>query len=172
MHPDSTKSYKSKPTVIDPNLSKMTKEQILKLSDSEISRYTKNSKKLSKSHHGYMPFMPDGFASPIASIQNMSNARKMNLQNHATRLAAELFSYYIKPQQGKPKKYSVSYKNSEASFFQNRKRRMCGRPLFERIAQTRGHTSGRERRHLSGLTGSERFIAQFMADADEPLHTG
>jgi len=130
MHPDSTKSYKSKPTVIDPNLSKMTKEQILKLSDSEISRYTKNSKKLSKSHHGYMPFMPDGFASPIASIQNMSKARKMNLQNHATRLAAELFSYYIKPQQGKSKKYSVSYKNSEASFFQNRKRLSSAHPGF------------------------------------------
>lgn len=62
-------------------MTNLTKEQILKLGDEELQKLLANKRK-----DGYLSFVP--------SKNQQIKIHKPKLQNHATRLAAELFSYY------------------------------------------------------------------------------
>jgi hypothetical protein len=78
---NSSKFQKSKVNPITSNMINLTKEQILKLSDEELQKLL-----ISKRRDGYLSFVP---------CENQPiRIHKPKLQNHATRLAAELFSYY------------------------------------------------------------------------------
>lgn len=122
IYPTSAKNTINKSAFIPANMNYLTKDKILKLSDTEISEYMhkfQNSSYLTDSS-GYL-FMPgQEMSSPSHFVGFKRAPKKSKYQNNATKLASELFSYYKNPSKVKQKNNSFSIAKQNHNFFNER----------------------------------------------------
>ena len=98
-NPKSTKNTIVNSAFLPQNLNYLTKEKILKLTDSEINEY------IGRIHQSGRPIDSSGYlflahadmSSPMNYARFNKISKKPKYQNNATKLASDLFSYYKQP---------------------------------------------------------------------------
>ncbi|CAI2374357.1 unnamed protein product [Moneuplotes crassus] len=135
---------------LDSSIRKLTREQILKLSDTELTKYMSRIAKARNKQNFYWPIVHKNIETPAMFSRLSHKGRKGKVKGQATKLANDLFSYYT--HKGKPSSFTLhKSQNNEGS---NRKMSINSDPIKVHQREYRREDSDTKSRILGERDGS------------------